>query len=70
VNEPVPGAWLAPAFDAWRRCDELVRAVSAVLMVIGLGIGLLYVGAYLERRHLKAQLEVIDGGVVDVAEGA
>lgn len=58
---PGPGAWLEPAFDLWQSAKRLVDLAGHVLLVAGVGLGLLYAGAYLERRALKGRLTVLDG---------
>lgn len=70
TDEPEVGAWLEPAIATWWQLDEVVKAASAALTVVGVVLGLLYLGAYLERRHLKAQLQVLEGGAAPAEEVA
>lgn len=60
-ERPEAGAWLEPAWGLWTRVDQLVRAVSTAVAVVGLALGLVYVGAHLERRSLEGRLSLGDG---------
>jgi hypothetical protein len=59
---PDVAEWMAPAADLWKRADELVKGAQAALTLLLLAGALLYAGAWLERRQLKAHLRVLDGG--------